>query len=111
MGGANRGRYKALITVAVVRAMHARAHVVFRGHVQGVNFRAYCRERAFELGLAGWVRNRDDGTVEAVFEGEKAVVEEAIAWNRTSQPRARVAGADVRWEAPTGEFRTFAISR
>ena len=91
--------------------MHTRAHVVFRGHVQGVNFRVHCRERALELGLAGWVRNRDDGTVEAVFEGEKAVVEEAIAWNRTSQPHAKVSQADVRWEAPTGEFRTFAIWR
>jgi len=111
VGGANRGRYKALITVAVVRAMHARAHVVFRGQVQGVNFRAYCRQRALELGLGGWVRNREDGTVEAVFEGEKSVVEEAIAWNRTSQPHAKVTGADVLWEASAGEFRTFAISR
>jgi len=91
--------------------MHGRAHVVFHGHVQGVNFRAHCRERALELGLAGWVRNCGDGTVEAVFEGEKEVVEEAIAWNRTSQPRATVTGVDVRWEAPTGEFRTFAIWR
>jgi acylphosphatase len=91
--------------------MRARAHVVFHGHVQGVNFRAYCRERALELGLLGWVRNCADGTVEAVFEGEKAVVEEAIGWNRTSQPRAGVTGVDVQWEPPTDEFRTFAIWR
>lgn len=92
-------------------AMRARAHVVFRGEVQGVNFRAYCRENAYDLGLTGWVRNLPDDTVEAVFEGERAAVEEAVAWNRARQPHARVADAEVRWEEATGEFRTFAILR
>ncbi|MBI4416152.1 MAG: acylphosphatase [Euryarchaeota archaeon] len=91
--------------------MRARAHVVFRGHVQGVFFRANCRERALELGLTGWVRNRYDGSVEAVFEGEKEAVEEAIAWNRTSQPHARVADVEVAWAEATGGFRTFEIRR
>lgn len=84
---------------------------MFRGLVQGVFFRSNCRQNALNLGLAGWVRNLPDDTVEAVFEGEREVVEEAIGWNRTSQPRARVSGADVTWSEATGEFRTFEIRR
>ena len=91
--------------------MRARALVVFHGRVQGVYFRAHCRERALELNLAGWVRNRPEGTVEAVFEGERDDVETAIAWNRTSQPYARVAHVEVTWSDPTGELRTFEVRR
>ena len=91
--------------------MRVRAHAVFEGLVQGVFFRANCRRRALELGLTGWVRNREDGAVEAVFEGEKEVVEEAIRWNRTSQPHARVTGADVSFGEATGEFPTFEVRR
>jgi acylphosphatase len=87
----------------------ARAHVLFRGQVQGVFFRAQCRAKSLELGLTGWVRNREDGGVEAVFEGERATVEEAIAWNRASQRSARVSDAETVWSAATGEFRTFEI--
>ncbi len=84
---------------------------MFRGRVQGVFFRANCRENALELGLTGWVRNRDDGAVEAVFEGEKEVVQRAIEWNRTSQPRARVSHVEVSWSDVSGEFRTFEVWR
>ena len=79
--------------------------------MQGVFFRANCRQRALELGLTGWVRNREDGAVEAVFEGEKEVVEEAIRWNRTSQPRARVTEADVSFGDAMEEFPTFEVRR
>ncbi|MGQ0797523.1 MAG: acylphosphatase [Methanobacteriota archaeon] len=89
--------------------MRARARVVFRGHVQGVYFRAHCQEKARELGLHGYVRNRHDGTVEAIFEGERERVEACIEWNRTSQPNARVGSAHVTWEEPTGEFATFDV--
>lgn len=91
--------------------MHARAHVVFRGVVQGVNFRAHCRAHALGSRLTGWVRNRPDGTVEAVFEGDRADVEAAIAWNRSSQPHAVVDSAEVNWSSSSGEFRTFEIVR
>lgn len=91
--------------------MDARAHAIFRGHVQGVNFRARCRERAFLLGLSGWIRNLPDGTVEAVFEGQKEDIEVAIDWNRTSQPLATVTDLEVSWEPPTGEFHSFEIRR
>jgi len=91
--------------------MRARAHVGFRGLVQGVYFRANCRQDALARGLTGWVRNRPDGAVEAVFEGEREAILAAIEWNRASQPTARVSRTDVDWSAPTGEFPTFEIRR
>ncbi len=87
----------------------ARARVVFRGLVQGVYFRAHCERRAEELGLRGFVRNLRDGSVEAVFEGDRAAVEECIEWNATRQPHARVDRTEVTWEVPTGEFRDFGV--
>ena len=89
--------------------MIARARVVFRGQVQGVYFRANCERKATELGLAGFVRNRRDGSVEAVFEGERAQIEACIDWNATRQPHAKVGRADVAWETPTGEFTGFEV--
>jgi len=87
----------------------ARAIAIFHGRVQGVYFRAHCADRARELGLDGYVMNRRDGSVEAVFEGERAAIEECVEWNRTSQPNARVTSVDVRWSEPTGEFRGFEV--
>ena len=89
--------------------MKLRAVAIFRGRVQGVYFRANCEEKARELGLDGSVRNRPDGSVEAIFEGERALIEACIEWNRTSQPRARVEAVHVTWHEPTGEFRGFAV--
>lgn len=89
--------------------MRVRATVLFHGRVQGVYFRANCEEKARALALDGYVRNLPGGTVEAVFEGEKALIEECIEWNRTSQPAARVTSADVAWGAATGEFRGFQV--
>lgn len=87
--------------------MKARAHVIFRGKVQGVFFRAHTEGKAREEGLRGWVRNLRDGTVEAVFEGEKEAIERAIEWCRNSQPYARVTATDVRWEEFRDEFSSF----
>lgn len=89
--------------------MKARARVVFRGRVQGVYFRAHCAEKARELGLEGFVRNLRDGTVEAVFEGERELIEECIEWNQTSQPHADVSGVEVDWSEVKGEFRGFDV--
>jgi acylphosphatase len=77
--------------------------VVVRGRVQGVWFRESCRAQASALGLGGWVRNRSDGSVEAVFEGPEAAVERAVEWCRTGPDRARVDAVDVQREPPTGE--------
>lgn len=87
----------------------ARAHVIVRGHVQGVFFRAETRDRAASLGLGGWVRNNPDGTVEAVFEGERRRVESMVEWCGRGPNLARVEDVDVTWEQPAGESR-FAAS-
>ena len=88
-----------------------RANVVFHGRVQGVYFRATCRQDALARGLRGWVRNRRDGAVEAVFEGDRQAVTEAIEWNRTSQRYARVSHVEVSWSEASGEFPTFEVLR
>lgn len=83
--------------------MSARARVVVRGAVQGVGFRASTRARAVSLGLAGWVRNRGDGAVEAVFEGERDRVESMLDWCRRGPAGARVDGVEESWEQPSGD--------
>jgi acylphosphatase len=80
-----------------------RVKVVVSGQVQGVFFRAECASLARRLGLAGSIRNRPDGRVEAVFEGDPDAVEEMIEWCRHGPPLARVDGVDVEEGAPTGE--------
>ncbi len=91
--------------------MKARATVRFHGRVQGVYFRAHCYEKARTLGLTGYVRNLPDGTVEAVFEGERDLVEECIEWNRSSQPAAEVSRVDCSWGVARSEFEDFEIRR
>jgi acylphosphatase len=80
-----------------------RAHVVVRGRVQGVYFRASTDERARSLAVAGWVRNLPDGAVEAVFEGEDERVESLVAWCGRGPSGSRVDDVAVKWEAPRGE--------
>ncbi len=69
--------------------------VVIRGQVQMVWFRAWTRQRAQELGLAGWVRNRDDGAVEAVFRGEGDLVDRMIQACHAGPPMAEVQSVNV----------------
>jgi acylphosphatase len=77
-----------------------RARVVVSGRVQGVWFRDSCRREALEREVAGWVRNRMDGTVEAVFEGPEHAVAQCVAWCRIGPPRADVTAVDVTAEPP-----------
>lgn len=72
-----------------------RAHVVVRGRVQGVFFRDSTRREAESRGIAGWVRNREDGAVEAVFEGPREAVEGLVEWCRSGPSRADVEDMDV----------------
>ena len=72
------------------------------GRVQGVWFRDSCRREALERDVAGWVANRFDETVEAVFEGAEAAVAELVAWCRMGPPRAEVTRVDVVEEPPEG---------
>ena len=81
--------------------------VVVSGRVQGVWFRAWTTEKAQALGLDGWVRNRRDGSVEAVFSGEEAAVDEMVAACGKGPPLARVADvATQSWEPPGPGFST-----
>lgn len=89
---------------------HARAHVIVRGRVQGVFYRATAQDYGRSLGLTGWIRNLPDGNVEALFEGPKDRVEDMLAWCRQGPPHARVDGLDVTWDAATGEFTTLRVS-
>lgn len=86
-----------------------RAHVIIHGLVQGVYFRASTREEAVRLGVAGWVRNLPNGSVEAVFEGEKRRVEEIVGWCHKGPPGARVEKVEVSWDQFNGEFSRFDI--
>ena len=79
-----------------------RALVVVRGSVQGVFFRAETRDRARSLGLAGWVRNAPDGSVEAAFEGDDDRVESMVEWCRRGPSGARVDDVEVAWVEPEG---------
>ena len=77
-----------------------RRRVAVRGHVQGVFFRETTRRRALAAGVAGWVSNRPDGTVEAVFEGQRDRVERLVAFAREGPRGARVDWVDVVSEEP-----------
>jgi acylphosphatase len=79
-----------------------RKRVIVSGRVQGVFFRDSTRRRAESAGVAGWVRNTADGTVEAIFEGEDSAVEEMIAFCRSGPGRAEVSAVDVEGERPEG---------
>lgn len=87
----------------------ARKRVVVRGRVQGVWFRQSTQSEALALGLSGWVRNRPDGSVEAVFEGPADLVDLAVEWAAHGPERARVERTEVFDEAPSGE-RGFKIT-
>ena len=80
-----------------------RRRVVVRGRVQGVWFRESARRRADELGVAGWVRNNADGTVEAEVEGASDDVAVLVSWLELGPPQARVESVDVADRAPCGE--------
>ncbi len=83
----------------------AARHLVIHGRVQGVGFRASLAWEAQKLGLTGWVRNRRDGTVEAMIQGSDEAVATMIAWARRGPPGARVDRVEV--ELGSGEFSDF----
>ena len=90
-------------------AEKARLHVLIEGRVQGVFFRASTRDEAQARGLGGWVRNRPDGRVEAVFEGDRPVVENMLAWCRKGPPYAYVDRVEAEWPAYVGDQTDFRV--
>jgi acylphosphatase len=86
-----------------VRGVIVRRRVVVEGRVQGVWFRESCRHVAQSAGVGGWVSNRNDGNVEACFEGEDDAVARLVAWCRVGPSHAVVTGVTVSEEEPVGE--------
>lgn len=86
-----------------------RIHLVVRGRVQGVYFRASAQREARQLGLTGYVKNRKDSAVELVAEGEEDQVKDFLNWAQTGPSTARVDKVETRWRSYTGEFPDFRI--
>lgn len=86
-----------------------RAHLIIEGIVQGVFFRAHTREQADRNSVQGWVRNKPDGTVEAVFEGDEEAVKKLIEWCHNGPPEAVVKNVKTDWEIYKGEFKNFTV--
>ena len=80
-------------------------HLLISGQVQGVGFRYSMAEEAESLGVTGWVRNRRDGTVEAVVDGDARAIEAILAWARRGPPSARV--SNVKISEAAGSFDRF----
>ncbi|HZP94211.1 MAG TPA: acylphosphatase [Burkholderiales bacterium] len=89
--------------------MNITRHLKIYGRVQGVAFRESMRIRAEQLRVTGWVRNRLDGSVEAMVQGSPQAVEAMIEWARRGPPAARVTKVDV--EDGSGEFFSFEVAR
>jgi acylphosphatase len=88
----------------------AAIRAVVRGRVQGVGFRDYVETRARFLRLAGYVRNLPDGrAVEVIAEGPREALERLIEHLREGPGMSRIAGVDIEWRAPTGEYRDFGM--
>lgn len=86
-----------------------RLHVVVHGRVQGVNFRAHTLRRATKLGLTGCVRNRADGTVEVVAEGEVSALRKLLSWLHVGPRLGHVTRVDARWQTPRGDADCFKV--
>ncbi|UCH94651.1 MAG: acylphosphatase [Candidatus Aminicenantes bacterium] len=86
-----------------------RKHVIIKGLVQGVWFRATTQDQALAHQVTGWVKNTSDGNVEAVFEGEVEDVEKVIQWCHQGPSGARVKDVEVETEEYKGEYSTFSI--
>lgn len=86
-----------------------RVHVWVSGRVQGIFFRANTRRKAMDLGLKGWVKNLDDGRVEAVIEGKDSDIKKMLEFMQKGHLGARVTKFDMKEEKYKGEFEFFEI--
>jgi acylphosphatase len=90
-------------------AENVRAHVIIKGWVQGVAFRYNTKGAACEHQVTGWVKNKSDGSVEAVFEGGKTQVDAMLKWCEKGPKMAVVKAVEVVWEDYTGGYAGFDI--
>ncbi|MDQ3910687.1 MAG: acylphosphatase [Actinomycetota bacterium] len=86
-----------------------RAHVYVSGRVQGVSFRDAARSQAEKVGLNGWIRNTQDGRVEAVFEGDSDTVQQMIEWCKSGPSSADVDDVSARWEEASSDLSGFEV--
>lgn len=89
--------------------MKSKAIIIVQGRVQGVFFRQRTKEEADKLGLFGWVRNEEDGSVKIIAEGEEDKIKELIKWLRVGPRFARVDEIKIKWQEAKGEFSKFEI--
>jgi acylphosphatase len=86
-----------------------RLEAIVHGRVQGVSYRHYTQRRARQLGLVGHVRNLWDGTVEVVAEGDRADLEQLLAFLHTGPQSAVVTNVDIRWALPSHKPTRFEV--
>lgn len=87
-----------------------RARVIVTGYVRGVGFRWFLHKKAEESGTTGYVRNLEDGRVEAVFEGDKNQVDAMISHCRSGPEAAHVTSVQIFWEEPEGKWDELEIT-
>lgn len=85
------------------------AKILISGSVQGVGFRYFVKGMAKNLGLTGWVRNTEEGNVEAIFQGIKENIEKMVTLCREGPPMAEVKNVEVSWEESGKKFDAFEI--
>ncbi len=112
----NRREFLAAATAALAPAeglatsgCSIRVRLFISGTVQGVSYRASTQEQARKRDVVGWVRNLQDGRVEALAQGSKDKVEELVAWCRRGPPAAKVEKVEVTFEDVNDEFKTFEV--
>jgi len=89
--------------------MKSRSHIFVSGKVQGVFLRQNNRKKAAEFRLSGFVRNLQNGKVEAVFEGKKEKIEKIIQWIKKGPETAQIENIEIDWKNYQGEFKNFEI--
>jgi acylphosphatase len=93
----------------MTRSNLQRVQIVVRGRVQGVFFRASAATQARKLGIQGFVRNRPDGAVEIVAEGDHQALQSLLQWAQVGPPSARVDEVEAKWDKAEGGFNGFTI--
>jgi acylphosphatase len=88
---------------------HKAAHITVHGTVQGVGFRHYTRLNAQRQGVVGWVRNKEDGTVEIWAEGTQARLKPFIEAVRRGPTHSHVSKVDLDWREPQGDYHSFRV--